>query len=299
MAQPDAISAENLSLILTTYNSPLWLQKVFWSLLEQTHRHFEVIVADDGSSSQTADLIEAMRHEFESSGISLTHIWQRDDGFRKCRILNKAILHATSDYIVFTDGDCVLRKDFLATHARYSEPGYYLSGTYFKLPMVTSEAISRDDIRTQRCFERAWLVKHGLPAGKGRLKLTQNDRLANWLNRTTPTACNLKGSNASAWKSDLLAIGGLDERLHSGGQDRELGVRLQNHGIRARHVRYNAICIHLDHDRSYRNKDTVDAIRAHRLNVERTGIKHTEHGTDRLLADGYPGKSCQEQSITS
>ncbi len=285
-----------LSVVFTTYNSPRWLQKVFWSLLVQTHRDFEVIIADDGSSEDTRKLIRSMQPEFNSAGISIRHIWQRDDGFRKCRILNKALLHAAFDYIVFTDGDCVLRNDFLAQHVLHAETGYYLSGTYFKLPMATSEAISRDDINSQRCFDRSWLYAHGLPSGSGRLKLTHNQRLAQWLNRLTTTACNLKGANASAWKQDLLAVGGMDERLHSGGQDRELGVRLQNHGIRARHVRYNAVCLHLDHSRGYRNKASVDAIRAHRLNIERTGVDHTAHGTDQLLADGYPES---QQSVTT
>lgn len=271
-----------ISLIFTTYNSPAWLEKVLWSVLEQDHEEFEVIVADDGSTDETRDLLERYRPELEGLGVSLKHVWQEDKGFRKCRILNKALLRARHDYVVFTDGDCVLRRDFLSAHARAAEPGYYLSGTYFKLPMRTSEAITREDVVSQRCFDRSWLVRHGLERGRGRLKLTRNALLARILNRTTVTACNLKGSNASAWKADLLAIGGMDERLASGGQDRELGVRLQNHGIRPRHVRYDAICLHLDHARGYRTEAMMREIREHRMRVEREGIAHTEFGTDRL-----------------
>lgn len=286
-----------LTLVFTTYNSPRWLQKVFWSVLEQDYADFEVIVADDGSGPETRELIESHRAEFAAAGIPLRHVWQRDDGFRKCRILNKALLHASHEYVVFTDGDCVMRRDFLRVHAEAATPGSYLSGTYFKLPMETSEAISRDDIVSQRCFDRSWLVEHGLEGNRGRLKLTRSAGLARLLNRVTPTACNLKGSNASAWKADLLAVGGMDERLESGGQDRELGVRLQNHGLRARHVRFDAICLHLDHARGYRNKETVQAIREHRLKVDREGIAHTEFGTERLAREGYgsPGDSSTER----
>ena len=276
-----------LSLLFTTYNSPRWLQNVLWSVLEQEYPEFEGIIADDGSTPETAELIEANRPLFQAAGIPLTHVWQRDDGFRKCRILNKALLHAQNEYIVFTDGDCVLRKDFLKVHADAAEPGHYLSGTYFKLPMRTSEAITRDDIVSQRCFDRNWLVEHGLEGHRGRLKLTRNSGLARVMNKTTTTACNLKGSNASAWKADLFAVGGMDERLCSGGQDRELGVRLQNHGIKARHVRFTAICLHLDHARGYRNDRTVRAIREHRLKVDREGISRTDFGTTRLEREGY------------
>jgi len=272
----------NLSLIFTTYNSTIWLQKVLWSVLQQQHRNFEVIIADDGSTDETRALIESMRVDFERSEIPLRHIWQSDKGFRKCRILNKSLVQAQHDYIVFTDGDCVLREDFLMEHVKNAEAGHYLSGTYFKLPLSTSQAITKDDIVSQRCFERAWLQLHGLSGNSGRLKLTRNPRLARWANRWTPTACNLKGANASAWKSDILAVGGLDERLHSGGQDREFGVRLKNHGIQPKHVRFNAVCLHLYHERGYRNSERVKRIREHRLKVEREAIKHTSFGTDQF-----------------
>lgn len=38
-----------LSVIITTYNSPVWLQKVLWGYEVQTFRDFEVVIADDGS----------------------------------------------------------------------------------------------------------------------------------------------------------------------------------------------------------------------------------------------------------
>jgi glycosyltransferase involved in cell wall biosynthesis len=276
-----------VSLLFTTYNSAAWLEKVLWSVIEQELESFEVVVADDGSTDETSRMVELYRPELESRGLTLKHVWQRDDGFRKCRILNKALLQAQHDYVVFTDGDCVLRRDFLAAHVRAAAPGRYLSGTYFKLPMETSRAITRDDIVSQRCFDRSWLVHHGLEGKRGLFKLTRSAPLARFLNRTTVTACNLKGSNASAWKADLLAVGGLDERLDSGGQDRELGVRLRNHGVRPRHVRFDAICLHLDHSRGYRTRESVDAIRKHRRMVEREGTSHTEFGTDRLIREGY------------
>jgi len=49
-----------LSVIMTTYNSPLWLEKVLWGYSVQSHRDFEIIIGDDGSTRETADLIERM-----------------------------------------------------------------------------------------------------------------------------------------------------------------------------------------------------------------------------------------------
>ena len=271
-----------LSVIFTTYNAPRWLEKVFWGFVEQSYRHFDIIVADDGSTGETRRLIDRYRPEFESLGVELVHLWQPDEGFRKCRILNQAIVQAPNDYIVFTDGDCIPRRDFLGVHAGRAESGYFLSGSYYKLPMSTSERITREDVQAGRCFDRRWLRMHGLPAKASRLKLLAPSGLSQVLNHLTPATCNLKGANASAWRDDLVRVGGFDERMQWGGLDRELGVRLGNAGIQARHVRYDAVCVHLDHARGYRQADQVAANLALRRQVARERINRTAHGIDRL-----------------
>ncbi|MBU2099105.1 MAG: glycosyltransferase, partial [Gammaproteobacteria bacterium] len=80
-----------LSVIVTTYNSPAWLEKVLWGYSRQTHKTFELIIGDDGSGPETRELLNRMRTE---TGLDIKHIWQEDDGFRKCRILNKCIEQA-------------------------------------------------------------------------------------------------------------------------------------------------------------------------------------------------------------
>lgn len=268
-----------LSVIFTTYNSPVWLEKVLWGFAEQEYTNFEIVIADDGSTDDTRKLIA---DSAESLGLDIQHVWQQDQGFRKCRALNKAILQANNDYIVFTDGDCIPRSDFLKVHAGRAEKGYYLSGSYYKLPMHTSQLISRDDVKSGRCFEYSWLRKNGLPKKAKRLKIDASIGQARWLNRLTPTACNFKGSNASAWRDDLIAIGGFDERMQWGGLDREIGVRLQNYGIKPRHVRYDAICVHLDHKRGYASAENVKANLELRKDVARKKLTFTEHGLSSL-----------------
>tara|TARA_R110000822_G_scaffold86989_12_gene202362 strand:- start:54869 stop:55738 length:870 start_codon:yes stop_codon:yes gene_type:complete len=273
-----------LSVLVTTYNALAWLEKVIWGYAAQTHRDFELIIADDGSSPETADRIRALRRE---TGLDLVHLWQPDEGFQKCRVLNKAIVTARHDYLVFSDGDCIPRADFLAVHAARAQPGYYLSGSYYKLPMRTSEAIGLDDIRTQRCFQIDWLRAHGLPTSRKNLKVIAGPRLARFLNATTPTRCNLKGSNASAWREDVLRVNGFDERMQWGGLDREFGVRLLNAGVKARHVRFDAICLHLDHPRGYANPERVAYNKALRKSHARERTIETRHGIRELQATGF------------
>lgn len=274
-----------ISVIISTYNSTEWLQKVLWGYFFQVYRNFEIVIADDGSDDATAALIDQMRNQTE---LVIRHVWQPDEGFQKCRILNKAVLAAEADYLLFTDGDCIPRRDFVAVHAQEAEPGHYLSGTYFKLPMATSKTITKDDIRSGRCFEVGWLRQHGLGFWRKSYRIAAGPGLARFLNRITTTKCNLKGSNASAWKADVLAVNGFDERMPWGGEDREFGVRLINSGIRPKHVRYNAIVIHLDHARGYVDPEQVKANRALRLHNEKHGVTTTGFGI-RVPGNENPG----------
>ena len=274
----------HLSVLVTTYNATEWLQKLLWGFAAQTHREFELIIADDGSRPETADLLKQQGREL---GLDIKHVWQPDDGFQKCRILNKAILHARHEYLVFTDGDCIPRADFLEVHARRAAPDTYLSGSYYKLPMSTSERITRNDIESGRCFDWRWLREHGLPRSAKRSKIDAGPTMARWLNRLTPTKCNLKGSNASAWLKDIITVNGFDERMRYGGLDREFGVRLVNAGVRPVHVRYDAIVVHLDHARGYRNPQEVAANKALRVAVDRQGLVQTPNGISQLLDQGF------------
>ncbi len=267
-----------ISVIFSTYNSPLWLEKVFWGYHFQKGGDFEIVVADDGSDERTRQVLDRMRAVLKGP---VVHVWQEDEGFRKARILNQAIQRASGDYIVFSDGDCIPRGDFVDTHRRQARPGRYLSGSYIKLPMGVSERIDRADIESGRCFDLRWLREQGMPPGRKARKLAAGPALAPWLNRLTPTRCNLKGSNASAWKDDLLAVNGFDERMPWGGVDRELGVRLGNYGIRPKHVRYDAIVIHLDHARGYVDPQKVEANRALRRYNEKHRVTYTEYGIKR------------------
>ena len=101
--------AERISVIVATYNRPDALDAVLRSLAHQSDTDFEVLVADDGSTQPTKELIESWRPRFNSR---LHHVWHVDDGFRLAEIRNRAILAASGDYCIFLDGDCIARTDF-------------------------------------------------------------------------------------------------------------------------------------------------------------------------------------------
>lgn len=237
-----------VSVIITTYNAEEWLRKVLFGFSVQTETDFEIVIADDGSTPKTKAVLDEFATIFK---FPIVHVWQEDDGFQKSKILNKAILQSNSDYLLFTDGDCIPRKDFISTHLQYKEEGYFLSGGYFKLPISISNTISKEDIINQNCFTISWLKANGLNINFKITKLTHNKYFAGFMNWLTPTKRSWNGHNSSGFKEDILAVNGFNHDMKYGGLDRELGERLFNLGLLSKQIRYSAICLHLDHSRGY------------------------------------------------
>jgi glycosyltransferase involved in cell wall biosynthesis len=255
-----------ISVIVSTYNAEEWLEKVLIGYSIQTYTDFEVIIADDGSRPATKELIDRYAANYP---VPLRHLWHADEGYRRQEILNVAIVEAAHEFILMTDGDCIPRADFVEVHARYAEPGTFLSGGYCKLTMKTSKAITPDDIKSQRCFDVKWLRSIDKLGFSQTLKLGSSGWLAKLLDAVTPTTPSFNNCNSSAYKDDMIAVNGYDERMKYGGSDREIGERLENH---------QAVVLHLDHSRGYKTKDSLAANLAIRKKVKVEKLDWTPFG---------------------
>ena len=278
-----------VSVILSTYNAPAWLEKSIWGYAEQSHQDFELLIADDGSTWETGLLIQSLRQQ---TGLEIGHIWHEDRGFRKCTILNEAIAASTADYLIFSDGDCIPRWDFVTRHAQLARPGRFLSGGYVRLPMALSRQLTMGDVMMRRACDHRWLQAQGLRNRKSLLRLACGNRLAWLLDAITTTRATFNGCNSSAWKSDLLRVNGFNTRMGYGGLDRELGERLVNARVRPRQVRHRAVCVHLDHARSYANEVVLRNNRAIRAETRRQGSVWTPDGIETTApAPVAPGRT--------
>ena len=264
-----------ISVIVSTYNAEKWLEKVLIGYSNQTYKDFEVIIADDGSRPTTKELIDRYAANYP---VTLRHIWHEDKGYRRQELLNIAIVAAAYEYIIMTDGDCIPREDFVAVHAKFAEKGRFLSGGYCKLPMSTSEAITKEDILTQRCFDVNWLKSIDKLGFSQKLKLSSSPVLATVLDNITTTTPSFNNCNSSGFKADMIAINGYDERMKYGGPDREFGERLENYGVKGKQIRHKAICLHLDHSRGYKTPESLAANLAIRKEVKEKKIKWTPYG---------------------
>jgi len=279
MARERRRAALKASVIFSTYRQPEWLRKVLFGFAAQTRKDFEILVADDGSGDETAEIIRSARRD---ARLAVHHVWQRDAGFRKCRILNKAIARARGAYLIFTDGDCIPHPEFVARHLRFAEPGRFLSGGLLRLPLGLSHRIEGDDIASGRVFSVRWLRARGMPFTYKLLKISAGLRFGGALDRASPATAGWNGHNASGWKEHLLEANGFDERMGYGGQDRELGERLENAGVHGKRIRHRIPCLHLDHSRGYADPDVRAANLAIRAETRRSKRTRTEHGIAQL-----------------
>jgi len=267
------------SVIFTTYNHPKWLEKTLWGFSAQSFRDFEIIVADDGSADETRAVIESLQAQID---IPIRHLWQEDDGFQKCRIMNKAIVESRGEYLIFTDGDCIPHPDFVRNHVELSAENTLLSGGYFKLPLDVSRAITRQDILAGNSTRPGWLLRHGVAFTPKIAKLFSHPRVGAILDALTITRATWNGHSSSTWKKHVIATNGFDERMQYGGQDREFGERLVNMGIKPRQVRYRCSCVHLDHGRGYARPESIAKNRAIRKHTSDHRITRTDYGIEKL-----------------
>jgi glycosyltransferase involved in cell wall biosynthesis len=267
-----------VGVIISTYNNPAWLEKTLWGYCHQTHKPDEIVIADDGSREETQILINSF-----ADNLPIKHVWHEDRGFQKSQILNKALLAATADYLIFTDQDCIPREDFVATHIRFAEKNYLLSGGYFRLPMGISLQITEDDIVSKRAFSLQWLKQQGVKCSFKCSKLFRSKVFSAIMNAFTTTKATWNGMNSSGWRKDMLAINGYNEQMQYGGQDREFGERLFNFGIKSKQIRYSAICLHLDHKRPYKTAESIAKNRAIRKNTRKSGIIETPFGIRTII----------------
>lgn len=273
--------AGSVEVVITTYNNPHVLNLVLTALTRQAAQCFGVCVADDGSDERTQTLIKAWQSRGAVfGGHSLRHVWQPDEGFQKNRILNKAIASSAAAYLVFIDGDCLASPRFIERHLALAAPGWFVSGGLIRLPSSATARIHTHNILSGEVFQSAWLRRQGALDSVGDwLKLAALPAgVLSAMERLTPVKRTWNGCNASGWTTDLLAVNGFNESMRYGAEDVELGVRLNNLGVRGRHCRYSAPLLHIEHDRGYADPEIIAANKAHVKALKSTHISWTDNG---------------------
>lgn len=274
------LDTPSISVIVTTYNWPQALEKVLNALQAQDYPNFEIIIADDGSTEETAALIRARR---ETSGIPLLHCWHPDEGFQAATIRNKAVAMARYDYIIFLDGDCIPRPHFVSKHAALAEKGWFVAGNR----LLLSEAFSTE-IFTENWTIETWSASVWLKAWCAQkcnrlapLLMLPLGGIRKWAKQRWRGA---KTCNLGMWRDDFLYVNGLDEQYVGWGyEDSDLVIRLLRAKIYRKSGQYAVGVAHLWHAAQER---ALTSENAKRLKQTRQA-KHTKalKGIDQYLVD--------------
>ncbi|WP_045738395.1 glycosyltransferase family 2 protein [Xanthomonas sp. MUS 060] len=244
-----------VSLLISTYNWREALALVLRSVARQSRLPDEVVVADDGSRADTAALLEAVARDFP---VTLRHVWQPDEGFRKARILNCGIAVMRADYVIQADGDMLLHRHFVADHLRLARPGRFLQGTRIRTTEAETARLLAGGKPRFGWFTDAYFRDDADRATYHYGRRQHTLRLP-WLAQLKSRATgHPMGCNVSFWRKDLLRVNGYDERMHGyGSEDLELDIRLRNAGLRRCQIKFAALALHLEH-RSVSSADPSD-----------------------------------------
>lgn len=243
------MNTPKLTLIIAFYNKIELLRKVLESVALQTMRDFEVVIADDGSKPEVVEAIKSLQTQF---AFPISHVWHEDQGWRKNVILNKAVVAAQSDYLVFIDGDCVLEPHFMEEHYAARKQGEVVTGRRVLLTPKTTEYILAKPLTPHRLgaslfFRLLWETIFG----HQKTQLEQKIRLPKGLRRLfiRERKRYILGCNFSLYKEDLLGVNGFDERFaYPGyGEDIDLEYRLSRKGIFAYSRKCQLVQFHCYH----------------------------------------------------
>jgi GT2 family glycosyltransferase len=210
------------TIVLAAYNQPRELALTLAALSAQTDPSFDVVVADDGSDPPAESALAEVARQLP---FSVEWIWQRDDGFRKMRAQNRAVLRRKSELLLFLDGDCLPYRNWVEVYRRHARPGEFLVGGYIFLSDEQTMRLSPELVRAGA---------HELPLDAQTWWRLQN---AHWRNklyrgyqRNRP---RIRGGNFGVARDLFERVDGFDEAMCGyGKEDSELRNRMRNAGAR-------------------------------------------------------------------
>lgn len=243
--------AAKAAVVMAVYNKPRELQMCLEGYRRQSFSgDWQLILADDGSKPEIREIFERYAKEVP---FLCTHLWQEDAGWGKLRMLNASVLISNSDWIVFTDGDCVPHRHFVRAHVENAEEKTVLCGRRVDFMKEMSDPLTPEDVAQGKFDSPAWFLPRFLQDKMdfGQQGIYLPRFLAEPLNpvwrKTEPT---LLGSNMSLHRKWLMEVNGFDESFDRPGfgEDTDIERRLRMLGLKFKWVTHQAIQYHIWHD---------------------------------------------------
>lgn len=240
-----------MSVVIPTYNRSELLGRTLESLATQRFptSDFEVIVADDGSSDDTRDVVRS----FEDR-LRLRYFFQPDEGFRAGAARNEGARLATAPVLLFLDTGMLAGADFIAAHHEAHRGTGDLGETAgdtaaARSPITAGSARGRAILGYAYGYNRfdpypdldraliglrpeEAVARLGGDERFRDMRHVRFDRVDFDLTRLVAPWWLFWSLNVSVDAESFWAVGGFDEDFHSWGlEDVELGYRLTRLGV--------------------------------------------------------------------
>jgi cellulose synthase/poly-beta-1,6-N-acetylglucosamine synthase-like glycosyltransferase len=269
-----------VSLIVSTYKDTEALSLIFEALKRQSHKDFEVVVAEDDNSKETKELIK------KESELNILHVSHEDIKNRKTVIQNRAIKGSSGEYLIFIDGDVIPYRDFIKNQLFLARKKRVLSGRRVNLPQNISKLLRSKKLKAATLerfylffalylmFDRSVRFEQGIslnPQGFIYQKFLKN--------RKRNSA--IIGCNFSCFKEDFVAINGFDDSYTESrlGDDTDLTWRFKAAGYELISSKNLANIFHLHHEKISLKKDFSKEIALMQERKEKN-LYYCEHGLD-------------------
>lgn len=197
-----------LSVITPTYNRASHLRLLILALSTQTQpaNDWELVVVDDGSTDETADVLSGVHPPFPMRVI-------RKQRSGQAASLNRGAREARGRFLLFLDDDVIPDPILVAEHLRTQRARLRSGRPVLALGRLTCHPPPGADA-SARSFAVIWNDHY--------TRLNRGER--------PPTSQDCYSGNLSVPRRPFLAAGGFDEKLPSG-FDVELGYRLERMGL--------------------------------------------------------------------
>ncbi len=263
------------TVIAAFYKKINYLRLVLAGFERQTEQNFELIIADDGSQEEVVNEIKKIS---ANQSFSIKHIWHEDKGFRKNKILNKAITESESDYLIFIDADCIPHRGFVDGHLNYAQKNILLTGRRVNLSQKVTNQLTEENVRMGFLEKNLFgLITDGLFGDSIDVEkgfYFRNKLILKYFNRKNR---GILGCNFSVFKEDIIKVNGFDERYEnpSIGEDTDLQFRLELLGVKIKSINHAAVQYHLYHkllERLEKNLRMFDKVKQQKIAFTPFGI---------------------------
>lgn len=113
-----------VSIILPAYNASKTIARCIESILNQTYHNIQLIIIDDGSKDNTADILKS----YITENSNIIYLSQENKGVSSAR--NTGLEHVESEFVFFVDADDYISNQFVEHFMNYPKEYPYVAGGY-------------------------------------------------------------------------------------------------------------------------------------------------------------------------